>query len=186
MSRVAAVVVSWNGGEALERCVESLRGQGVAPLILVDNGSRPAERDRLERLFAPVPEIRLMLLDENRGFAAGADVGLRAALEEGVEAIAIVTQDVVAAPGAVRTLATALSQSGAGIAGPLVLDERSGRELSRGERLVPALICVPRTLLRYRGTRTEPYEVSGVMGCLLLLSADCARVTGGFDPSFFA
>lgn len=186
MSRVAAVVVAWNGGEALERCMASLGGQGVSPLVLVDNASRPAERERLEKLYGRVPEIRLIALTENRGFAEGANVGVRAALEDGAEAVVIATQDVVAEAGAVRLLVAALRQYDAGIAGPLVLDAASGRELSRGERLVPELICVPRMLLRYRGGSDETREVSGVMGCLMLVSAACARATGGFDAAFFA
>jgi hypothetical protein len=186
VNAVAAVVVAWNGGAAVERCLASLRTQGVFRVILVDNGSRDAERSRLQRLFGGRPEMQLILLQENRGFAEGANIGLRAALDAGAQSILVATQDVILAPEAVAELATALRAGGAGIAGPLVLDLSSGRELSRGERLIPAWICLPRTLLRHRRADNEPFEVSGVMGCLLLLSADCARATGGFDPSFFA
>jgi GT2 family glycosyltransferase len=186
VSRLAAVVVAWNGGEALERCVASLLGQGIFRLVLVDNHSHPAEQSRLEKLYGSTPDIELLRLGENRGFAGGGNVGLEHALEAGADAILVVTQDVVVAPGAVGILAAALRDCDAGIAGPLVIDERSGAELSRGERLVPELICLPRTLLRPRQGGVEAREVDGVMGCLMLLSAACARATGGFDPAFFA
>jgi hypothetical protein len=186
MRKIAAVIVAWNGGEALERCIASLRGQGVFALVIVDNGSRPAGRDRLEKLYGDVPDVRLIALGDNLGFAEGANVGMRAALEDGAEAVLLATQDVVLAPGGLAELRAALDTPGVGLAGPLVLDERTGAELSRGERLVPAWICLPRTLLRYRGGGPEPYEVSGLMGCLLLLDSACLRETGGFDPNFFA
>ena len=184
--RVAAVVVAWNGGEALERCVASLRGQGVYRLILVDNASHPAERERLDKLYGGVDDIELKLLGDNHGFADGANIGMRAALDGGAEAVLVATQDIVAEPDAVRQLLSALREHDAGVAGPLVLDANSGLELSRGERLWPALICVPRTLLRYRGNAVRAYEVSGVMGCLMLIRADCVRATEGFDAAFFA
>lgn len=186
MTRVAAVVVAWNGGESLERCVASLRGQSLFHIVIVDNGSAPAARERLEKLYGGVPDIELVLLDDNKGFAEGADIGLRAALEAGADAVLLATQDVVLERDAVSLLDAALRRAGAGIAGPLVLDATTGRELSRGERLIPALLCVPRTLLRYRGSGLEAYEVSGVMGCLMLLSAACIRATDGFDARFFA
>lgn len=184
--RVAAVVVAWNGGEALERCIASIRGQGIFHLVIVDNASHPAERERLQRLFGNLPDVDLALLPTNQGFAEGANVGFRAALDVGAEAVLLATQDVVLEPGAVATLAAALRERGAGIAGPLVLDQRDAGELSRGEYLLPELICFPRTWLRYRNAATEPYEVSGVMGCLMLIDAGLLRATGGFDPAFFA
>jgi len=186
VTQVAAVVVAWNGGEALERCMSSLLAQGLLRIVLVDNASHAAERARLDRLYGGVPEIERISLTENRGFADGADIGVRRALEAGAAAVLIATQDVVLEPGAVAALEDALCEHGAAIAGPLVIDAATGRELSRGERLIPGLICVPRTLLRHRGGATAPYEVSGIMGCLMLVSAACARATNGFDPEFFA
>lgn len=186
MSRIVAVVVSWNGGESLERCVASLRRQALQRIIVVDNGSDAAARNRLEKLYGGASDVELILLADNKGFAEGADIGLRAGLEAGAEAVLLATQDICLEEGVVGLLEAALRRPGAGIAGPLVLDTASGRELSRGERLIPALLCLPRTLLRHRDRATEPYEVSGVMGCLLLISAACARATGGFDARLFA
>jgi GT2 family glycosyltransferase len=70
----------------------------------------------------------------------------------------------------------------AGVAGPCVRDltDRS-RVLSLGERHGIALLCVPRTLLRYRRRRSQPFRVSGLMGCALLVTRRCFEATGGFD-----
>jgi GT2 family glycosyltransferase len=180
------VVVAWNGGETLERCVESLRGQGVNPIVLVDNGSRRSERQRLEKLYGGLSDLHLVLLPENTGFARGANLGAQAALGSGADEVLLATQDVVAEPGAVAHLSEALRSQDAGIAGPLVLDRDGRREISRGERLIPALLCLPRTLLRHRRQAPGAYAVSGVMGCLMLLRAEVLRLTGGFDERFFA
>lgn len=181
----AAVVVSWEGGEATRRCVESLRAQTTppTPIVVVDNASSAAERDRLHAAFDGVPGVRLLLLDDNRQFAGGMNAGAEAALAAGAERLLLLNNDTVVAPDAVERLVAALAATpGAGIAGPRVLDVGADqRELSAGERHSVALLCVPRTLLRHRAHGDAPYPVSGVMGCALLVSRACFEAVGGFS-----
>jgi GT2 family glycosyltransferase len=63
--------------------------------------------------------------------------------------------------------------------------QRASQVLSIGERVHVALLCVPRTLLRYRRTRATPYEVSGVIGCVMLVTRRCVETIGNFDEDFF-
>jgi GT2 family glycosyltransferase len=53
--------------------------------------------------------------------------------------------------------------------------------LSAGERHSLPLLCVPRTLVRYRRSPVAPYVVSGVMGCALLVTRACFEAVGGFS-----
>lgn len=180
----AAVVVTWEGGAATERCVASLLAQepSLATIIVVDNASGPAERERLVAKFGDRREIRLLLLDENRVFAGGLNAGAAAALAAGADRVLCLNNDTVLAPDAVRCLEEALAATpGAGIAGPRVLDVRDPqRELSAGERYTVPLLCVPRTILRPRGVRSHAYAVSGVMGCAFLVTRECFAAAGGF------
>src|SRR5262249_21247607 len=71
--------------------------------------------------------------------------------------------------------------------GPLVVDSQTpSHVLSAGERLAVPLLCIPRTLLRYRQVRLPSYPVSGVMGCVYLITRRCVDAVGGLDASFFA
>ena len=183
-----AVVVAWNGGDHLDRCIESLRGSEAGEILLIDNGSERREQARLRERYGAQPGMRLIALSANHGFAEGANIGMREALEAGATLVLLATQDILVEPGAVERLADVLEATPeAGIAGPIVLDStRPGAELSRGERFVLPLICLPRTVLRYRRRGDLPYEVSGLMGCFLLFSRRCLEKSGGFDPAFFA
>ena len=183
-----AVIVAWNGGESLDQCIASLRTETGLDILVVDNGSGPLERARLAREYAGNPDVRLLQLEENRGFAEGANIGIREVLRGGASEVLLATQDVAVEPGAVEALAAALKAAPeAGIAGPLVFDsERGGTVLSRGERFALPFICLPRTWLRPRRPRSQAYDVSGVMGCLMLLTGACLESTGGFDARFFA
>jgi GT2 family glycosyltransferase len=186
---VGIVVLSWNGGAHTVACIESRLAQTYDNrfLIVVDNASAAAERDALRARYGNHPAIELCLRDENLGYAGGNNLGIRRAAERGADLFLIATQDTELAPDALARLVDAAQQHpGVGILGPCVVDATSGAELSRGERISIPLLCVPRTLLRYRTETTTPYLVSGLLGCTLLLSRSCFEKTGGFDDSLFA
>ena len=183
--RVAAVVVTWEGGPATDRCVESLLVQDRAPaeVIVVDNASGTRERERLRSGIGTRAGVRLLLLDDNRQFAGGLNAGARAALAGGAERVLLLNNDTVLARDALGWLDDALDRDpSAGIAGPRVVDLRHPEQvLSAGERHALSLLCVPRTLVRYRGPLDRPYTVSGIMGCAMLVTRACFEAVGGFS-----
>src|SRR6266545_7889981 len=73
MAEVSAVVVTYNSARWLERSLESLRGTG-AEVIVVDHGSTDGTVELVRERF---PEARL-IEEENRGFGAGNNAGMRA------------------------------------------------------------------------------------------------------------
>ncbi|HLK12279.1 MAG TPA: glycosyltransferase [Candidatus Binatia bacterium] len=178
----AAVIVTWEGGVATDRCVASLLAQDVPPaeIVVVDNASSAAERERLRAVLGGESRVRLLLLDRNRQFAGGLNAGAAAALAAGADRLLLLNNDTVLAPDALRLLEAALDATpGAGLAGPRVVDLGSGAVLSAGERHSLGLLCVPRTLLRYRRRADRPYRVRGIMGCALLVTRACFEAVGG-------
>lgn len=188
MSATAGIVVlNWNGGAQTVACVESVRDQDYPDkfIVLVDNQSGPDERARLLRQYGDDPQVRCCFLDGNRGYAGGNNAGIAAALSRDADVVVVVTQDVTLARGALSALVAAVDP-GVGIVGPTVVDARRPRVLSVGERVAVPLLCVPRTWLRYRRVRRIPYEVGGVLGCVMLLTRPCLNAVHGFDEAFFA
>src|SRR5262245_28311728 len=96
-ARTAAVIVTWEGGATTDRCVASLLGQNRRPdeLVIVDNGSGSAERARLRRTYGGRSGIRLVLLDQNRHFAGGLNVGGELAFSGGSERVLCLNNDTV-------------------------------------------------------------------------------------------
>ena len=182
--RIAAVVVTWEGGATTDRCIASVLAQDrpADEVIVVDNASSTPERACLDAAYGGRAGVRLLLLDENRQFAGGLNVGASAAVATGAERLLLLNNDTVLAPDALGRLAAALDAwPRAGIAGPRLMDLREpGRELSAGERHVLPVLCLPRAWLRYRARRREPYAVSGVMGAALLVTRACYQAVGGF------
>lgn len=78
---VSVVIPNLNGAPHLPDCLDSLRRQHYAPfeVILVDNGSTDTSLSLLARCY---PEVRVVPLGENHGFAPACNRGMRAARGE--------------------------------------------------------------------------------------------------------
>ncbi len=78
---VTVVIPNWNGAVHLPTCLDSLRRQTFRDfeVIVVDNGSAD---DSLALLARDYPEVRVLALGENRGFAGACNAGIRAARGE--------------------------------------------------------------------------------------------------------
>ena len=69
------VIVNWNAGEQLTRCLESIAqfgGQNVAKVVVVDNASSDGSADELHRFGLPIHVIRN---SANLGFALACNQG---------------------------------------------------------------------------------------------------------------
>ncbi|MFN8062595.1 MAG: glycosyltransferase family 2 protein [Vicinamibacterales bacterium] len=99
--RVSAVVVSWNSGDALLRCVRSLVDQ-ADEVIVVDNASADGSADRVGRELGEASVVRL---SRNAGFAGAVNRGVRKASHDFV---LLLNPDAEALPGAVDALASCL------------------------------------------------------------------------------
>ena len=98
--RVTVVIPNWNGRKFLDLCLTSLRRQSFQNFetILVDNGSTDDSVTYVEQNF---PEVRVLSLDENRGFSAAVNAGILASRSEYV---ALLNNDTEADPGWLETL----------------------------------------------------------------------------------
>jgi len=75
--KIAVVIVNWNGGESLRRCLASLAAQERRPdrVIVVDNASQDGS---LERALGAFPSAEPIRMQANVGFAAANNAALRA------------------------------------------------------------------------------------------------------------
>jgi GT2 family glycosyltransferase len=171
--RVAAVVLSWNGREDTLACLRSLEGED-AEVIVVDNASEDGSADAAAEAGAEV--IRN---ERNLGYAGGMNVGIRAALERGADAVLLLNNDVEVEPGAVGALAAV---EGAGAVCPVVVfADDPGRVWYAGAHFDPRR--------GYNGRhRTEPTatETERICGAAVLIPRETIERLGAFDEQLFA
>jgi GT2 family glycosyltransferase len=181
---VSIVIVSWNGRRFLDDCLRAAGRQvGVrAEIILVDNGSTDSTVEFVRSTF---PRVRIVRLDQNRGFAAGNNAG---ACEARGEYLAFLNNDTVPEPGWLAALLGAIDRR----AGVVLVTSRivymhdPGIVDSAGDGLLRAGAAFK----WHHGERVEAAEaarqVFGVCGAACLMPKAVFDELGGFDEEFFA
>lgn len=197
-AELAAVIVDYNAGDALARCVASLRAEGVAEIVVVDNGRAGGAAAALAAvpLAAVPPRVRLLRPGRNIGYGAGANYGVRATASRFV---VVANPDVVAVPGAVRRLLGVLeTEPDVALVGPMLKEPSgvvypSGRDFpDLGEALGHAFVGLvwggnPWTR-RYRRLGAEQHrrrQADWVSGAFFVARSDALSSVGGFDESYF-
>lgn len=120
---VSAVTVTWNSAAEIPGLLESLAAEGdaVSEVVVVDNGSTDGTE---ELVRAKCPSAKLIRNGDNRGFAAAANQGLRAATGGYV---LLLNPDVSFKPGFVKALRAVLeSDSTAGAVAPKLVRPDGG------------------------------------------------------------
>ena len=79
--RASVIIPNWNGAAHLPTCLGALRAQTFRDfeVIVTDNASTDGSRELLAHGY---PEVRVIALDRNVGFAGACNAGLRAAQSE--------------------------------------------------------------------------------------------------------
>lgn len=193
MKKIAVVILNWNGKRLLEEFLPSVVEYSTAPdieLIVIDNGSTD---DSIGFLSASYPQVRIVQLFQNYGFAGGYNKGL-----EQVEAeyFVLLNSDVEVTKGWLTPIASYLdSNSDVAAAQPKILSQRNksyfeyagasggfidrfGYPFCRG-RIFKA---VEKDLGQY----DTPIDVLWATGACLVIRSNNFFEAGGFDASFFA
>jgi GT2 family glycosyltransferase len=185
-----AIVLSWNGREDTERCLDALAKVREPPvrIFCVDNGSTDGS---VEAVRGHHRETLLIENGRNLGFAGGCNVGIRQALADGAEWVVLVNNDAVIAPDALAGFAAAAEHHpDAGVlAGKLYRADRPDRIWYAGQRFLAWLGYSGRH--RGEGRRDGPrYErlvaTDRANGALMAISRGAIERVGLLDEELFA
>jgi hypothetical protein len=181
--RVSVVVVNWNAGTALARCLASLEcdAQAGSEVVVVDNASTDGSTAAATH---GRPWVRVVRSEANVGFARGANAG--AAVARG-DVLVFLNPDATVEPGAVGALAAALSvDTRAGIAGGGLVGEDGAWQPGAARFDVLAHLLCDTTLGRLRARRRRAvHTVDWVYGTFVAVRRAVFEALGGFDGSYF-
>jgi GT2 family glycosyltransferase len=185
---VSVVVVNYNGGDGLERCLLSLGRQDPAPsaeVLVVDNASTDGSRDLADRIGAEFESIRVLASAVNRGYAGAVNL----ALEEARGAyVAVLNMDITVEPGWLAPLVGFLEATpSTGAVCPLMLlDADPGRINAAGQDIHVTGLGFNRWLGKPRSRAgTEPLLVSGLHGGAFVIRREILDRLGGWDERGF-
>jgi N-acetylglucosaminyl-diphospho-decaprenol L-rhamnosyltransferase len=185
---VAAVIVDFHAGQALDDCVDSLHANGVTDIVVVENGDEGSTLPALsgQHVVLVVPKLNL-------GYGRGVNRGVAAAPTR--RYLLVSNPDVVVHEGAVAALVAFLDEHpNVAIVGPQIV--RPDGSVYPSQRVFPnfwlaglhALLAPlwpsnPFTR-RYRSPRKDG-SVDWVSGAFFLARRDRFEEVGGFDERYF-
>jgi rhamnosyltransferase len=181
---MAAVVVTYRPDiELLSMLLQALPPE--VRLVVVDNGSAPAETAEMDRLLSARERARLLGNEGNRGLAAAINQGVAALRGDPPEFLLLLDQDSVPQPGALAALRDAFLKLEAegeavGCVGPRLFDPATGLEhgfhAMRGPcwvRVFPGEGCV------------QPVRCANLNGSGTVVRMALFERMGGLDEALF-
>jgi len=207
MTSIGVVIVSFNTRELLRDCLVSLRGCGL-PLrvVVIENASCDGSAALVRQCF---PDVELIELAENVGFAAGTNIGIRRVLSfennpnSKLDYVLLLNPDTIIHPGAIEALAAFLdAHPRVGAVAPRLLN-RDGTVQSAAFRfptlpmtaldLFPPGEALPGRLYnswwhgRYPHERLAeaPFPIDHPLGACILTRPTVIEQIGELDEQFF-
>ncbi|MBR5770929.1 MAG: glycosyltransferase family 2 protein [Alistipes sp.] len=192
MARLSVVILNWNGRRHLERYLPSVvaHTEGDAEVVVADNGSMD---DSLQWLRLNYPDVRVIRLDRNYGFAGGYNRALR---EVESEYVLLLNSDVEVTAGWWQPLVEVLDTECdvAAVAPKLLADmERTKFEYAGAAGgFIDYLgypFCRGRILSNVeedRGQYDDRRDIFWASGAAMCCRRELFESLGGFDEDFFA
>jgi GT2 family glycosyltransferase len=198
--QVSAIVVSYRTGPTLFDCLFALVGDpDISEVIVVDNGNPAEVVERICSMRVDAPWLQIVTEGRNLGFAAGVNLGAKAAAGD---RFLIINPDAVLQPGAVAALESARARGiepmvvGGAIFGPDGQEQRGARRrrltLASGAATFLGLSWLHGLHPGFRNINqnrepppSAPIQVQAVSGALIYMSRAGFERLGGFDEGYF-
>ncbi|HYJ85603.1 MAG TPA: glycosyltransferase family 2 protein [Pyrinomonadaceae bacterium] len=183
---VSLIVVNYNGGEKLRRCVNSLVEDSYAAreLIVVDNASTDGNEAILGELELRHADLVVIRSAQNLGYAGGVNLGTEIARGEYV---AVLNMDVVVQTGWLDPLIDFLQEHPeAGAVNPLTAQADGLHINALGQDLhITGLGFNHRLGESIRSAGVEPLDVPGIQGAAFVIRRALLEKIGGMDATGF-
>ncbi len=192
---VSAVIVNYNARDHLLSCVQALRSEGVADIVVGDNGSRDGSEEALRDMD---PGVHYHRNGSNLGYGAGANRAA-ARTDPASKYLLCMNPDAVVEPGSLKALVETLeNRPEVGVVGPRIEDPDG--TLYPSARTFPALgdsvghafvgLVWPTNPFtrRYRmldWDHAVAADVDWVSGACFLVRRSAWEALGGFDEAYF-
>lgn len=180
--KVFIIVLNYNGKEFLRKCLSSIFKIDYSnfEVVLVDNNSSDGSFEEAKNNFSKANFIKN---EENVGFAAGVNVGIRFSLERMANYVLILNNDVeVEKDFLSKLVSVAEEDQKIGIASPVVLDAVSKKVWFAGGKINWLRM---KTQHGAKVFTEKSYFSEFISGCAMLIGKEVFRKIGLFDEDFF-
>jgi GT2 family glycosyltransferase len=187
---VAIVILNWQNAPDTLDCLKSVMRLSYDNYytIVVDNGSRD---DSVRQIQSAFPEVNLIPLPDNLGYAAGNNAGIQEAMEQGTDYIFVLNNDTLLEPDILKKLVNVAEKNPqVGMVGPkmycyqpdnVIFAAGSVIEWKKGDIFHRGMFTADQTWL----DSNKPEPVDFITGCGVLVRRELIETVGPLDLSFF-
>lgn len=183
MTQVTILIVNWNGREWLESLMPTLETQTFPAfdIVVVDNGSTDGSCAWLAQHW---PQVRVIALSENVGFAKANNVGIDATNAPFVLAL---NNDTLPEPQFVAEMVNGMADAAVGMVAARVVQWQDATLLdSAGIDVNQFGMAFQRGWGDSAENHTTPQQIFGPSGAAALYRREMLDEIGRFDETFFA
>jgi len=177
---VYVVIVTYNGMKWIDKCLRDVLQSDIEiKVVVIDNRSTD---DTVNFIKNNYPQVDLTETDENLGFGRANNIGIKKAVKANADYVFLLNQDGYVEENTISKLVS--FHNGHLEYGVLSPQQKNGNgtELDKKFKNIVLGNCVTNSFLESGKTI---YDVSFVMAAFWLISADCLKRVGVFDPIFF-
>lgn len=182
--RCAVIIVTYNASQWLKKCILPLNKDAPKGMkvYVVDNGSTDGTKEIINNLCST---FILIQLKNNVGFGKANNIGIKKALEDGCTYFLLLNQDAYISWCGVKELYTIHKRNEEyGIISPLQLYSENEVDFLHLKSLMKSGNLLFNDLLTGK-KKQELYEIGYTNAAIWMISKDCLKRVGGFDPLFF-
>jgi GT2 family glycosyltransferase len=183
---IAAVIENHNGKETLRACLNSLVLQEQKhTVIVVENGSTDGSLEYIRKNY---PKVQLVVNKRNLGFAGGVNSGIRVAMEQGYDYVALLNNDAVADKEWLQHLVQAIEKDkNAGIVTSKIVSSDGGHIDSTGDMYTVWGLPYPRGRGEFVSKQyDQDTNIFAASGGASIYRVSMLEEIGLFDDDFFA
>ncbi|PPD54712.1 MAG: hypothetical protein CTY12_02600 [Methylotenera sp.] len=187
LKKASVIIVNYNTSGQVIACIESLKGEHLQNIVVVDNASPNDNPDSIKAAFT---DVVLIKHTENVGFGDGCNIGINWVLDHtDSEYLLFLNPDTVIVPSLVNKLLVPFSSPDVGIAVPRIsmMNDKSklwygGGYMSwfKGSARVPGYGMNANAPLALEGR-----DVEFASGCAFMIRRSVLADCGGFDSRYF-
>ncbi|MDR6846415.1 glycosyltransferase family 2 protein [Flavobacterium granuli] len=185
MNVIYVVIVTHNPKIWVDKCLGSLR-QSLCTVrtIVIDNNSSDDSGEYIKKNYLEVDYIQF---EENLGFGAANNIGIKKAYEANADYVFLLNQDAWIEPNTIENLIRAHeNEPQFGILSPMHLNGRGDAlDYNFSIYINPSKCKKIYSDIYLKSLKSKLYEVEFVNAAAWLLTRECIETVGGFNPSFF-
>ncbi len=178
---ISLIILSYNSGAYIERCLDAATKLGADEVILADNGSANMDLDALR---AKYPSVKIIDNGDNLGFAAGNN---RAAAQATGDWLGFINPDAFAEPSWLEAMRVAVqTHPDTAMFTALQIEDNDPLKLDGlGDSLTFFGFPYRSGFGQPLPQQVEARETFSPCGAAFVIRADLYRQLGGFDERFF-